>query len=130
AESPVNASRWFADCANAIKGVLIRWEPLGPAHICGDDWFPQSTLVSPTRLADRASNRGSITLDALHVFINYIRTSYKTSKHGRQLESWFMTHKGVVPPIQLLYRRPNLYSPAQLDDVVRLIQRQQLCHAL
>jgi len=64
----MNASWRFADCANAIKGDLVRWDGLIPAHIRGSDRLPQSTLVSPTRLADRTSKRGSITLDVARVF--------------------------------------------------------------
>jgi hypothetical protein len=69
----MNASWRFADCANAIEGDLVRWEALGPAHICRNNRFPRSTLVSPTRLADRASMRGSITLDVVHVFTKNAR---------------------------------------------------------
>jgi hypothetical protein len=64
----MNASWRFADCANAIKGDLVRRGAFTPAHICENTRFPQSTLVSPTRLADRASMRGSVTLDAVRVF--------------------------------------------------------------
>jgi hypothetical protein len=64
----MNASWRFADCANAIKGDLVRWDGLIPAHIRGSDRLPLSTLVSPTRLADRTSKRGSITLDVARVF--------------------------------------------------------------
>ena len=64
----MNASWRFAFCANAIKGDLVRWGAFASAHICENNRFPQSTLVSPTRLADRASMRGSITLDAVRVF--------------------------------------------------------------
>ena len=64
----MNASWRFAGCANAIKGDLVRRDAFSPAHICENDRFSQSTLVSPTRLADRASMRGSITLDAVRVF--------------------------------------------------------------
>ena len=64
----MNASWRFADCANAIKGDLVRWDGLIPVHIRGSDRLPLSTLVSPTRLADRTSKRGSITLDVARVF--------------------------------------------------------------
>jgi hypothetical protein len=64
----MNASWRFAGCASAIKGDLVRRGAFASAHICENNGFPQSTLVSPTRLADRASMRGSITLDVLRVF--------------------------------------------------------------
>jgi hypothetical protein len=64
----MNASWRFAVCANAIKGDLVRRGAFTSALIRENNRFPQSTLVSPTRLADRASIRGSITLDALRVF--------------------------------------------------------------
>jgi hypothetical protein len=64
----MNASWRFADCANAIKEDLVRRGAFIPAHICENNGFPQSTLVSPTRLADRASMRGSITLDVVCIF--------------------------------------------------------------
>jgi hypothetical protein len=69
----MNASWRFADCANAIKGDLVRWDGLIPVHIRGSDRLPLSTLVSPTRLADRASMRGSVTLDAVRVFTKNAR---------------------------------------------------------
>ena len=64
----MNASWRFAGCANAIKEDLVRRGAFIPAHIRGSDKLPRSTLVSPTRLADRASKRGSITLDVVRVF--------------------------------------------------------------
>jgi hypothetical protein len=64
----MNASWRFAGCANAIKGDLVRRGAFIPAHIRENNRFPQSTLVSPTRLADRTSKRGSITLDVARVF--------------------------------------------------------------
>jgi hypothetical protein len=64
----MNASWRFAGSANAIKGDLVRPGAFGPAHICENNRFPRSTLVSPTRLADRASLRGSVTLDVVRVF--------------------------------------------------------------
>ena len=64
----MNASWRFADCANAIKGDLVRRGAFASAHIRENNRFPQSTLVSPTRLADRASKRGSVTLDVVRVF--------------------------------------------------------------
>jgi hypothetical protein len=65
----MNASWRFADCANAIEGDLVRRGALASAHICENkNRFSQSTLVSPTRLADRASMRGLITLDVVRVF--------------------------------------------------------------
>jgi hypothetical protein len=75
----MNASWQFADCANAIKGDLVRRGGFIPAHIRENNRFPQSTLVSPTRLADRASMRGSITLDAVLVFF-IISFQYKGQK--------------------------------------------------
>jgi len=47
---------------------LVRREAFVPARICENHLFPQSTLVSPTRLADRTSVRGWVTLDAVRVF--------------------------------------------------------------
>jgi hypothetical protein len=65
----MDASWRFAGCANAIKGDLVRLGAFALAHICGNkNRFPQSTLVSPTRLADRTSVRGSVTLDVVRVF--------------------------------------------------------------
>jgi hypothetical protein len=64
----MNASWRFAGCTNAIKGDWVRRGGFASAHICENNRFPQSTLVSPTRLADRAPMRGSITLDAVRVF--------------------------------------------------------------
>ena len=64
----MNASWRFAFCANAIKGDLVRRGAFASAHICEKNCFPQSTVVSPTRLADRASMRGSVTLDVVHMF--------------------------------------------------------------
>jgi hypothetical protein len=66
----VNASWRFAGCANAIKGDLVRQGAFASAHICGKNCFPQSTLVSSTRLADRTSMRDSVTLDVVLVFNN------------------------------------------------------------
>jgi hypothetical protein len=67
-EQLVNASWRFAGCANAIKGDLVRQGGFASAHIREKDCFPQSTLVSPTRLADRTSMRGSVTLDVVLIF--------------------------------------------------------------
>jgi hypothetical protein len=66
----MDASWRFAGCANAIKGDLVRRGAFASAHIRENNRFPQSTLVAPTRLADRASMRGSVTLDAMRVFKN------------------------------------------------------------
>jgi hypothetical protein len=65
----MNASWHFADCANAIKGDLVSRGAFTPAHIRENNRPSQSTLVSPTRLADRASMRDSITLDAVRVLV-------------------------------------------------------------
>jgi hypothetical protein len=67
-EQLVNASWRFASCANAIKGDLVRQGAFASAHIREKDCFSQSTLVSPTRLADRTPMRGSVTLDVVRVF--------------------------------------------------------------
>jgi hypothetical protein len=64
----VNASWRFAGCANATKGDLVRRGGFASARIGGKNCFPPSTLVSPTRLADRTSLQGSITLDVVRVF--------------------------------------------------------------
>src|SRR5262249_46295696 len=65
----MNASWRFAFCAKAIKGDLVRQGAFTPAHICENNRSSQSTLVSPTRLADRASMRGSITLDVVRLLL-------------------------------------------------------------
>ena len=65
----MNSSWRFADCANAIKGDLVRRDAFTPTHIRENNRSSQSTLVSPTRLADRASMRDSITLDVVDVFL-------------------------------------------------------------
>jgi len=107
----MNASWRFARCANAIKGDLVRQGALAPAHIRGKNRFPRSTLVSPTRLADRASNRGSITLDALQVSIKDAHLD--NSVVGRQHENWSMTQMVRSLRSKLLYRQLNSYSAAQ-----------------
>jgi hypothetical protein len=68
----MNASWRFGDCASAIKGGLVRRGAFIPAHIRENNRSSQSTLVSPTRLADRASMRDSITLDAVRVFFTLL----------------------------------------------------------
>src|SRR5262245_865753 len=80
----MNASWRFAGCANAIKGDLVRRGALAAAHICEKSPFSQSTVVSPTRLADRASNRGSITLDVVLVFNT---AKFMAAHYGRQSEN-------------------------------------------
>jgi hypothetical protein len=47
---------------------LVRLGAFASAHICENSRSPLSTLVSPTRLADRPSLRGSITLDVVRGF--------------------------------------------------------------
>jgi hypothetical protein len=84
----MDASWRFADCANAIKGDLVRRAAFVRVHICENNRFPQSTLVSPTRLADRACMRGSITLDAVSVFKTARRYG---GEFCRQAEKAFMT---------------------------------------
>jgi hypothetical protein len=51
------------------------------AHICENDRVLQSTLISPTRLADRAFLSGSITLDVVRRIQNSdtVWRSQKTS---------------------------------------------------
>jgi hypothetical protein len=62
---------------------LVRRGAFASAHISGKNCFPQSTVVSPTRLADRASIRGAITLDAVLVFNS---ANLTVAKFRRQLE--------------------------------------------
>ena len=64
----MNASWLFGDYANAIKGDLVRRGAFASAHICGSHRLLSSTLVSPTRWADRAFISRSITLDVVRVF--------------------------------------------------------------
>jgi hypothetical protein len=78
----MNASWRFAFCANAIKGDLVRRGAFTPAHIRENNRSSQSTLVSPTRLADRASMRGSITLDVVRLLLT-TNCSIKSEKIGK-----------------------------------------------
>ena len=114
----MNASWRFAGCANAIKGDLVRWDGLIPAHIRGRDRLPLSTLVSPTRLADRASMRGSITLDAMRVF----KTARRYGREAllpsgkRAYDRDFLGH--VITPSLKGYSKA---FPALLDSALRLV---------
>jgi hypothetical protein len=69
---------------------LVRQGAFASAHIREKDCFPQSTLVSPTRLADRTSMRGPVTLDVVLVFKTALVLNGR--KAGLQVDKMFMTH--------------------------------------
>jgi hypothetical protein len=101
----MNASWRFAFCANAIKGDLVRRGAFTPAHIRENNGSSQSTLVSPTRLADRASMRGSITLDVVRLLLT-TNCSIKRQKKLANLP-WLALRVPIIRVELPQYRLPG-----------------------